>query len=105
VSRRNLRHLRLAERDLDFLVETASPEVADKGRLQYGQSRVSPYSGNRQGIKKKVRKAWLEFYSLRALIHRLGLSLGKIPLFIWLVNLALCFHTRKKLKWNWKARY
>ena len=56
-------------------------------------------------LREKVRKAWLEFYSLRALIHRLGLSLGKIRLFIWLVNLALCFYTRKKLKWNWKARY
>jgi hypothetical protein len=56
-------------------------------------------------LKEEVRKAWLEFYSLRALIHRLGLSLGKIRLFIWMVNLALCFYTRKKLKWNWKARY
>ena len=34
VSQRSLRHLRLTERDLDFLVETASPEVADKGRLK-----------------------------------------------------------------------
>ena len=34
MSQRNVRHLRLAERDLDFLVETASPEVADKGRLK-----------------------------------------------------------------------
>lgn len=34
MSERNLRHLRLTERDLDFLVETASPEVADKGRLK-----------------------------------------------------------------------
>lgn len=56
-------------------------------------------------LEEKVRKAWLEFYSLGALIHRLGLSLGKIRLFIWLVNLALCFYTRKKLKWNWKTRY
>jgi len=56
-------------------------------------------------LEEKVRKAWLEFYSLMALIHRLGLSLEKIRLFIWLVNLALCFYTRKKLKWNWKARY
>jgi radical SAM superfamily enzyme YgiQ (UPF0313 family) len=55
-------------------------------------------------LEEKVRKAWLEFYSLKALIHRLGLSLGKIRMFIWLVNLALCFYTRKKLKWNWKAR-
>ena len=51
-------------------------------------------------LKEKVIKEWLEFYSLRALIHRLGLSLGKIRMFIWLVNLALCFYTRKKLKWN-----
>ncbi|UCH06618.1 MAG: hypothetical protein JSV55_10985 [Deltaproteobacteria bacterium] len=34
MSQRSLRHLRLTERDLDFLVETASPEVADKGRLK-----------------------------------------------------------------------
>jgi radical SAM superfamily enzyme YgiQ (UPF0313 family) len=56
-------------------------------------------------LKEKVRKAWLEFYSLKALIHRLGLPWGKIRMFIWLVNLALCFYTRKELKWNWKARY
>jgi len=55
-------------------------------------------------LKEKVRKAWLEFYSLKALIHRLGLSWGKIRMFIWLVNLALCFYTRKELKWNWKAK-
>ena len=53
MSQRSLKHLRLTERDLDFLAETASPEVADKGRLQHGQSRLSPYPGNRQGIKRK----------------------------------------------------
>jgi radical SAM superfamily enzyme YgiQ (UPF0313 family) len=56
-------------------------------------------------LRKKVRKAWLEFYSMRAIVHRLGLSLGKIRFFIWLVNLALCFYTRKKLKWAWKDRH
>jgi hypothetical protein len=34
VSQKNPRHLRLTDRDLDFLVETASPEVADKNRLK-----------------------------------------------------------------------
>ena len=30
----NLKSLRLSSRDLDFLVETASPEVTDKRRLK-----------------------------------------------------------------------
>jgi hypothetical protein len=34
VSRLNLKSLRLSERDLDFLVETVSPEVTDKPRLK-----------------------------------------------------------------------
>ncbi len=55
-------------------------------------------------LETKVRKAWLEFYSPKTLFHRLGLSLRKIRLFIWLVNLALCFYTRKRLKWDWKDR-
>ncbi|MFW6115147.1 MAG: B12-binding domain-containing radical SAM protein [Thermodesulfobacteriota bacterium] len=48
-------------------------------------------------LGQQVRKAWLEFYALKALFHRLGLSVGKIRIFVWLVNLALCFYTRKKL--------
>jgi len=52
-------------------------------------------------LEKKVKKAWLEFYSLKAVFHRLGASFGKIRFFVWLVNLALCFYTRKKLKWTW----
>jgi radical SAM superfamily enzyme YgiQ (UPF0313 family) len=51
-------------------------------------------------LESMVRKAWLEFYSLKSLFRRLEIKLGKIPLFIWLVNLALCFYTRKKLKWE-----
>lgn len=34
MSQINLRRLQLTDRDLDFLVETASPEVADKTRLK-----------------------------------------------------------------------
>jgi hypothetical protein len=53
-------------------------------------------------LKKKVRRAWLEFYSLKAVFKRLGLSWGRIRFFIWLLNLAICFYTRKRLKWSWK---
>jgi len=55
-------------------------------------------------LEKMVRKAWLEFYSIRAVVNRLGLSMGKVRFFIWLLNLALCFYTRKKLRWNWEDR-
>jgi radical SAM superfamily enzyme YgiQ (UPF0313 family) len=48
-------------------------------------------------LGRKVRKAWLEFYALKVLFRRLGLSTGKIRFFVWLVNLALFFYTRKKL--------
>jgi radical SAM superfamily enzyme YgiQ (UPF0313 family) len=51
-------------------------------------------------LEKMVRKAWLEFYSMRSVVHRLGLSFRNIRLFIWLLNLVLCFYTRKKIKWN-----
>jgi len=53
-------------------------------------------------LEGKVKKAWLEFYSIRAIVKRLGFSLGKVRFFIWLLNLAICFYTRKKLKWTWK---
>jgi radical SAM superfamily enzyme YgiQ (UPF0313 family) len=51
-------------------------------------------------LRQKVRRAWLEFYSMRAIVKRLGVSFGRIQFFIWLVNLALYFYTRKKLKWT-----
>jgi radical SAM superfamily enzyme YgiQ (UPF0313 family) len=51
-------------------------------------------------LEKMVKKAWLEFYSIRSVVHRLGLSFTNIRFFIWLLNLALCFYTRKKIKWN-----
>jgi radical SAM superfamily enzyme YgiQ (UPF0313 family) len=63
-----------------------------------------PKEVSNKTLENKVRQAWLEFYSLRAIFHRLGISLAKIPFFIWLVNLALFFYTRKKLKWFWNAR-
>jgi hypothetical protein len=53
-----------------------------------------------EGLEKMVKKAWLEFYSIKAVIHRLGLSFRKIRLFIWLLNLAIYFYTRKKIKWT-----
>ena len=51
-------------------------------------------------LEEKVRKAWLEFYSIKAIFKRLGFSLEKVRFFVWLVNFALCFYTRKKLKWT-----
>lgn len=53
-------------------------------------------------LEGKVRKAWLEFYSMKAIVKRLGFSLGKVRFFVWLLNLAICFYTRKKLKWAWR---
>ena len=53
-------------------------------------------------LERMVRKAWLEFYAVKVLVKRLGFSLGKVRFFIWLVNLALCFYTRKRLRWTWK---
>jgi radical SAM superfamily enzyme YgiQ (UPF0313 family) len=56
-------------------------------------------------LEQNVKNAWLEFYSLKAVFHRLGPSLGKIRFFVWLVNLALWFYTRKKLKWTWRNHH
>ena len=63
-----------------------------------------PASVDSDVLEEKVRKAWLEFYSMRAVIKRLGFSAGKVRFFIWLLNLALCFYTRKKLKWARRDR-
>ena len=49
-------------------------------------------------LEKKVKKAWLEFYSIKAIVKRLGLPVRKVRFFVWLLNLALNFYTRKKLK-------
>ncbi len=78
--------------------------LSEKSWNDYNMShlifRPRPVTG--KTLERMVRKAWLEFYSPGAIFHRLGLSLTKIRLFVWLVNLALCFYTRKKLKWEWK---
>jgi hypothetical protein len=80
--------------------EADKPVKNPSNRLGMANLVFRPIRVTDKVLKEKVRKAWLEFYSLKALFHRLGLSWGKIRLFIWLVNLALCFYTRKKLKWN-----
>jgi radical SAM superfamily enzyme YgiQ (UPF0313 family) len=59
-----------------------------------------PASVTPEGLEKMVKRAWLEFYSMKAVVHRLGFSFKKIRLFIWLLNLAIYFYTRKKIKWN-----
>jgi radical SAM superfamily enzyme YgiQ (UPF0313 family) len=80
--------------------------LASKNWDEYNMANLvfQPRKVTGQVLEQKVRKAWLEFYSLKAVVHRLGPSLDKIRFFVWLVNLALCFYTRKKLKWNWKYR-
>jgi radical SAM superfamily enzyme YgiQ (UPF0313 family) len=75
-----------------------------KGWANYNMANLvfRPARVTSEVLEEKVRKAWLEFYSMSAIIKRLGPSLGKIRFFIWLLNLAICFYTRKKLKWTWK---
>ena len=81
--------------------------LAGKNWADYNMANLvfSPARVSSEVLKKKVRKAWLEFYSMRAVIKRLGFSLGKVRFFIWLLNIALCFYTRKKLKWTWKNHH
>jgi radical SAM superfamily enzyme YgiQ (UPF0313 family) len=73
-----------------------------KGWANYNMANLvfRPARVTSEVLEEKVRKAWLEFYSMSAIIKRLGPSLGKIRFFIWLLNLAICFYTRKKLKWT-----
>jgi len=78
--------------------------LAGKNWADYNMANLVFYPArvSSEVLRKKVRKAWLEFYSMKAVIRRLGFSLGKVRFFIWLLNVALCFYTRKKLKWTWK---
>jgi radical SAM superfamily enzyme YgiQ (UPF0313 family) len=75
--------------------------VLNKDWGNYNMANVvfQPKKLSSKELKHHVKRAWLEFYSLKAICHRLGSSMGKIRLFVWLVNLALWFYTRKKLKW------
>jgi hypothetical protein len=49
-------------------------------------------------LELEVRNAWLDFYSLKAISKRLGCRWKKFHPFIWLMNLALFYYTRKKIK-------
>ncbi len=81
--------------------------LANKDWSNYNMANLvfHPVGVTSKVLEGKLRKAWLEFYSIRAIINRLGLSFGKGWFFIWLVNLALFFYTRKKLQWDRKNRH
>jgi len=49
-------------------------------------------------LELEMRNAWLDFYSLKAIFKRLGFRWKKFHPFIWLINLALFYYTRKKIK-------
>jgi len=49
-------------------------------------------------LEREMRNAWLDFYSLKAICKRLGFRWKKFHPFIWLINLALFYYTRKKIK-------
>jgi radical SAM superfamily enzyme YgiQ (UPF0313 family) len=49
-------------------------------------------------LELEMRNAWLDFYSLKAIFKRLGFRWKKFHPFIWLLNLALFYYTRKKIK-------
>jgi radical SAM superfamily enzyme YgiQ (UPF0313 family) len=73
--------------------------LASRNWAEYNMANLvfRPVKVTGEVLGQKVRKAWLEFYALKAVFHRLGLSMGKIRFFVWLVNLALCFYTRKRI--------
>jgi len=48
-------------------------------------------------LEREMRNAWLDFYSLKAICKRLGFRWKKFHPFIWLINLALFYYTRKKI--------
>jgi radical SAM superfamily enzyme YgiQ (UPF0313 family) len=50
-----------------------------------------------KALEREMRNAWLDFYSLKAIYKRLGFRWKKFHPFIWLINLALFYYTRKKI--------
>ncbi len=50
-----------------------------------------------EALEREMRNAWLDFYSLKAICKRLGFRWKKFHSFIWLINLALFYYTRKKI--------
>jgi radical SAM superfamily enzyme YgiQ (UPF0313 family) len=79
--------------------------LTEKPWNDYNMSHLvyKPLSVTSKTLEEMVRKAWLDFYSPGAIFHRLSFSLSKTHFFIWLVNIALSFYTRKKLIWEWKG--
>jgi radical SAM superfamily enzyme YgiQ (UPF0313 family) len=49
-------------------------------------------------LEREMNNAWLDFYSLKAIARRLGFRWKKFHPFLWLINLALFYYTRKKIK-------
>ena len=80
--------------------------VTDKNWSDYNMANVvfQPHNLTPADLEKKVRKAWLKFYSLHSVFKRLSHPFGKVRIFIWFVNLALWFYTRKKLLWKKSAK-
>jgi radical SAM superfamily enzyme YgiQ (UPF0313 family) len=78
--------------------------LTDKSWVEYNMAHAvfRPLRMTNKVLEEKVKRAWLEFYSLKSIISRLGFPKGKVRFFIWLINLALWYYTRKKLKWKWK---
>lgn len=76
--------------------------LATKDWSQYNMANLvfNPLKTRGEILKEKVKKAWLEFYSIRSLFKRLRFPWNRVRWFIWFINLALFFYTRKKLKWE-----
>ncbi len=85
------------------LISDGRLESRDWAKYNMANRVFRPFGVTGEVLEGKVRKAWIEFYSLKSLFSRLGLKLGKVRFFVWLVNLTLCFYTRKKLKWEWSS--
>ncbi len=49
-------------------------------------------------LELEMKNAWLDFYSLKTICKRLGFRWKKFHPFIWLINLALFYYTRRKIK-------
>ena len=49
-------------------------------------------------LEREMKNAWLDFYSLKAIVKRLGFRWKKFHPFIWIINLALFYYTRKRIK-------
>lgn len=48
-------------------------------------------------LEREMKNAWLDFYSLNAIVKRLGFRWKKFHPFIWVINLVLFYYTRKRI--------